>query len=219
MASFNFTNRTTRLQTGTLKRSMSITGPMKKFEIPRFGRQAFKYKLYGNQSIDTDRGISLDSTDAEGGLLGVDALLYNDDPFNGTSLLIMDIYVNGFFRSSVEFDADKLGQPFGYMVGVELPFPFYSNLSIAEDNALFSDYMVQGVFTEGAVDLTSEFVIFPTATPVPTEPEPTPTPTETPEDYVPMPPTPEPTEELPPTPEPTSTFVPTEPPPTPTPLG
>ena len=215
MATFSFSNRTSRLQSSTMRRSLSLTGPVRTFDAPRVGPQGFKFKMYGIDTVDGLRGVSINSQEAEGVLepSGSDVIYYNNSTSSNSSTLVMDIFVNGFYRSTIEFVAEKLGQPFGYSLGV---VPQISPVT-APDDALFTDYLEVGEFTEGQVNLIIQEVtitepIVPTGLPI----EPTPTATE----LLP-PPTPEPTPFG--TPEPTSTELPTatpeatpEPTPTPT---
>jgi hypothetical protein len=206
MAQFSFTNRTTRMQmAASASRSSGITASKKVTDAPRPGPVAFKYQMWGGINQDYARYISIDNSEGEGRInpqnptdFDADCIYYNDTNITDARMVYMDVYVNGFYRSSIEFAAQKIGEPFGYSLTVQIE----NSPKIASDDALFSDYQAQGVFAEGEVHLTIPSVII--ATPLPTFlPPATPEPTE-----VLPPPTPAATEMVFETPVPTSTEIP-----------
>lgn len=216
MATFSFTNRTTRLQQAVTTRRAGPTGAPRTSEAPRTGPISFKYKLYGILTQDDPRKIRIDSTEAEGITPYDDAIYYSDTELNELSnFIFMDIYVNGFYRTSIEFAKERLGQPFGYSLNSNrVTSPLVSETG-------FTDYQILGEFQEGEVNFDFEDIEIgtppPTRTPEPTAtvtgtPQPTPTPSSTEEEF----PLPEPTATEGPTatPFPTSSSTPA---PTPTP--
>lgn len=206
MATFSFTNRTTRLQQAVSTRRAGPTAAARVTAAPSTGAPGFKYKLFGIYTADDQRKVRIDSTEAEGVVSAVaDAIYYNDAELNELSQFVfMDIYVNGFYRASIEFAKERLNTEFAYSLNSA------SQISPLVSEEGFRDYQVLGVFTEG--DYNIELADIVITTPLPTStPQPTPTITGTPE---PTPtvtvdefvfPTPEPTLN-----EPTATPYPTE---------
>ena len=206
MATYSFTNRVNRLKTSALtRRSNQLTSGSRAVSAPRVGPAGFLYRLLGT-GIDELQSVSFDTSNPDNPISSTDAFYYNEAASEGGNTVFMDIYINNSYRSTVEFDVSRVGTEFGYSFNQLI---FGPNLTVASQEAPFTEYNLTGVFAEGTIDLTVEGYSYPVPVPSST-PEPTAT--------LPLypPPTPEATETPYPTAEPTSTEIP-EPTPTPTP--